>query len=80
MCLLSLFFVQASDLKLLVQRYEYWAHRLFPKFPFADVVDQVENLGHKKLVQVRTSNSVFATMYAIYCLTSHIVHTFCHAL
>jgi len=42
---------EASDLKLLVQRYEYWAHRLFPKFPFADVVDQVENLGHKKLVQ-----------------------------
>ncbi|KAL9987389.1 hypothetical protein ACROYT_G001683 [Oculina patagonica] len=42
---------EASDLKLLVQRYEYWAHRLFPKFPFADVVDQVENLGSKKLVQ-----------------------------
>jgi len=42
---------EASDLKLLMQRYEYWAHRLFPKFPFADVVEQVENLGHKKLVQ-----------------------------
>ncbi|XP_073243744.1 uncharacterized protein [Porites lutea] len=42
---------EASDLKLLMQRYEHWAHRLFPKFPFTDVVDQVENLGNKKLVQ-----------------------------
>lgn len=42
---------EASDLKLLMQRYEYWAHRLFPKFPFVDVVEQVENLSAKKLVQ-----------------------------
>lgn len=50
-------FSQASDLKLLMQRYEHWAHRLFPKFPFADVVDQVENLGNKKLVQVQQGKS-----------------------
>ena len=42
-----------------MQRYEHWAHRLFPKFPFADVVDQVENLGNKKLVQVRQGKSCF---------------------
>ena len=46
---------QASDLRLLMQRYEYWAHRLFPKFPFVDVVEQVESLSAKKLVQVRWS-------------------------
>ncbi|XP_015763350.1 PREDICTED: TIMELESS-interacting protein-like [Acropora digitifera] len=42
---------EASDLRLLMQRYEYWAHRLFPKFPFVDVVEQVESLSAKKLVQ-----------------------------
>lgn len=42
---------EVSDLKLLMQRYEHWAHRLFPKFPFMDVVEQVENLSAKKLVQ-----------------------------
>ena len=49
-------YVQASDLKVLLQCYEHWAHRLFPKFPFENVVNQAEKLGHKKLVQVRINN------------------------
>ena len=44
---------QASDLKMLLQCYEHWAHRLFPKFPFDAVVEQVQRLGSKKLVQVK---------------------------
>ncbi|XP_031566360.1 uncharacterized protein LOC116301434 isoform X2 [Actinia tenebrosa] len=42
---------EASDLRVLLQRFEHWAHRLYPMYPFEDVVDQVETLGKKKLVQ-----------------------------
>lgn len=42
---------EASDLRLLMQKMENWAHRLFPKLQFEDFVDKVEKLGNKKEVQ-----------------------------
>uniref|UniRef100_A0A672JMK7 TIMELESS-interacting protein n=1 Tax=Salarias fasciatus TaxID=181472 RepID=A0A672JMK7_SALFA len=44
-------FPQAEDLRLLMQRMENWAHRLFPKLRFEDFIDRVEKLGAKKEVQ-----------------------------
>lgn len=45
-------FLQADDLRLLMQKMENWAHRLYPKLQFEDFVDKVERLGNKKEVQV----------------------------
>ncbi|KAL7406550.1 hypothetical protein ABVT39_021990 [Epinephelus coioides] len=42
---------EASDLKLLMQKMENWAHRLYPKLQFEDFIDRVEKLGTKKEVQ-----------------------------
>uniref|UniRef100_A0AAQ4RBY2 TIMELESS-interacting protein n=1 Tax=Gasterosteus aculeatus aculeatus TaxID=481459 RepID=A0AAQ4RBY2_GASAC len=44
-------FLQAEDLRLLMQKMENWAHRLYPKLQFEDFVDKVEKLGNKKEVQ-----------------------------
>ena len=40
--------LQASDLRFLLQQYEYWANNLFPKLTFNDVTDRIEALGKKK--------------------------------
>ncbi|XP_019966184.2 TIMELESS-interacting protein isoform X1 [Paralichthys olivaceus] len=42
---------EAADLRLLMQKMENWAHRLFPKLQFEDFIDKVEKLGTKKEVQ-----------------------------
>ncbi|CAG5849615.1 unnamed protein product [Menidia menidia] len=42
---------EAEDLRVLVQRMENWAHRLFPKLQFEDFMEKVEKLGGKKEVQ-----------------------------
>ncbi|XP_035011583.2 TIMELESS-interacting protein isoform X2 [Hippoglossus stenolepis] len=42
---------EAADLRLLMQKMENWAHRLFPKLQFEDFIDKVEKLGNKKEVQ-----------------------------
>ncbi|KAL6113648.1 tipin [Pungitius sinensis] len=42
---------EAEDLRLLMQKMENWAHRLYPKLQFEDFVDKVEKLGNKKEVQ-----------------------------
>ncbi|XP_027871766.1 TIMELESS-interacting protein isoform X2 [Xiphophorus couchianus] len=42
---------EAEDLRLLMQKMENWAHRLFPKLQFEDFIDRVEKLGSKKEVQ-----------------------------
>lgn len=44
---------KAEDLRLLMQKMENWAHRLFPKLQFENFIDKVEKLGAKKEVQVR---------------------------
>lgn len=42
---------EAADLRMLMQKMENWAHRLYPKLQFEDFVDKVEKLGSKKEVQ-----------------------------
>ncbi|XP_072527605.1 TIMELESS-interacting protein [Salminus brasiliensis] len=42
---------EAEDLKVLMQKMENWAHRLYPKFQFEDFIDKLEVLGGKKEVQ-----------------------------
>ncbi|XP_042337348.1 TIMELESS-interacting protein, partial [Plectropomus leopardus] len=42
---------EVSDLRLLMQKMENWAHRLYPKLQFEDFIDRVEKLGNKKEVQ-----------------------------
>ncbi|KAJ7172425.1 replication fork protection component Swi3-domain-containing protein [Mycena filopes] len=39
---------EASDLNRLLQVYQFWTHRLYPKTPFKDTVDRVEKLCHTK--------------------------------
>lgn len=43
---------EEEDLNMLMKSYEYWCHRLFPKFSFDDCLARLEKLGHKKAVQV----------------------------
>lgn len=43
---------EERDLNLLMKTYEYWCHRLFPKFSFDDCLARLEKLGTKKAVQV----------------------------
>jgi len=41
-----------DDLEVVMKRMEHWAHRLFPKLPFDNVLDILANrLGKKKVVQ-----------------------------
>ncbi|CAL1540595.1 unnamed protein product, partial [Lymnaea stagnalis] len=42
---------EAEDLKVIMRHLEHWGHRLFPKMPFAEVLERVERLGSKKDVQ-----------------------------
>ncbi|XP_039544580.1 TIMELESS-interacting protein [Pimephales promelas] len=42
---------EAENLKLLMQKIENWAHRLYPKMQFDEFIDKVESLGGKKEVQ-----------------------------
>uniref|UniRef100_A0A3B5AXX6 TIMELESS-interacting protein n=1 Tax=Stegastes partitus TaxID=144197 RepID=A0A3B5AXX6_9TELE len=42
---------EVEDLRLLMQKMENWAHRLYPKLQFEDFIDKVEKLGSKKEVQ-----------------------------
>ncbi|BFY98990.1 hypothetical protein BsWGS_02030 [Bradybaena similaris] len=42
---------EKEDLKLIMQTLEHWAHRLFPKMTFGEVLERTERLGAKKEVQ-----------------------------
>lgn len=42
---------EEQDLNVLLKTYEYWCHRLFPKFPFKDCIDKIEKLGSKGPIQ-----------------------------
>ncbi|XP_061077858.1 TIMELESS-interacting protein [Conger conger] len=42
---------EAEDLRVLMQKMENWAHRLYPKLQFEDFIDKLEALGSKKEVQ-----------------------------
>ena len=49
------FFLQYSDLKSLLQVYQFWTHRMYPKTPFKDTIDRVEKLCHSRRMQVCTA-------------------------
>lgn len=54
---------QAEDLRVVMQKMENWAHRLYPKLQFNDFIDKVERLGSKKDVQVRAQGSAQLSYY-----------------
>jgi hypothetical protein len=35
-----------------MNKYKYWAHRLYPKMPFDEVIERVEKIGQKREVKV----------------------------
>lgn len=41
------------DLDLLISKYKLWAHRLFPKMTFEEVLERIEKLVEKKEVKVK---------------------------
>lgn len=43
---------ELNDLNKMMGVMEHWAHRLYPKMPFDELIDRVERLGQKKQVQV----------------------------
>jgi len=43
---------EVEDLNKMMAKMEHWAHRLFPKLPFDQLIERVERLGQKKPVQV----------------------------
>lgn len=40
-----------SDLDRMMKKMEHWAHRLYPKLPFDDVMDRISVLGKKQAVK-----------------------------
>jgi hypothetical protein len=43
---------QFTDLNNMVSQYEYWAHRLYPRMKFKDVIERLEKLGEKREIRV----------------------------
>lgn len=43
---------EEEDLRKIMKIYEYWCHRMFPKYPFDDCLAKLEKLGTKRPVQV----------------------------
>lgn len=50
--------LQARDLQIIMRYLEHWAHRLFPKMPFDEVLERIEKLGTKNEVKVRLSTLI----------------------
>uniref|UniRef100_V5G6U4 TIMELESS-interacting protein n=1 Tax=Anoplophora glabripennis TaxID=217634 RepID=V5G6U4_ANOGL len=44
---------EEQDLNILLKIYEYWCHRLFPKFPFDSCIARLEKLGTKRATQTQ---------------------------
>ncbi|KAF9242124.1 replication fork protection component Swi3-domain-containing protein [Melanogaster broomeanus] len=44
-----------TDLNRILQVYQFWTHKMYPKEPFKETVDRVEKLCHSKRMQVRLS-------------------------
>ncbi|KAG8217926.1 replication fork protection component Swi3-domain-containing protein [Butyriboletus roseoflavus] len=47
--------LQHADLNRLLQVYQFWTHKMYPKTSFKDTVNRVEKLCHSKRMQVRLS-------------------------
>lgn len=54
----SFFTLQFDDLNEAMNKLEHWAHRLFPQMPFDEILARLENLGSKRLVQVRINRKI----------------------
>lgn len=50
--------LQTRDLQIIMRYLEHWAHRLFPKMPFDEVLERIEKLGTKNEVKVRLSTPI----------------------
>lgn len=48
---------EEEDLTVLMKTYEYWCHRLFPKFSFDDSIERIEKMSSRKPLQVGTTIS-----------------------
>ncbi|TFY76324.1 hypothetical protein EWM64_g7688 [Hericium alpestre] len=46
---------EAADLDRVLQIYQFWTHRMYPKTKFRDTVERVEKLCHSRRVQVALS-------------------------
>ncbi|KAF9218318.1 Swi3-domain-containing protein [Gyrodon lividus] len=44
-----------TDLNRILQVYQFWTHKMYPKTPFKETVNRVEKLCHSKRMQVRLS-------------------------
>lgn len=53
---------EEQDLNVIMKTYEYWCHRLFPKFPFDTCIERLEKLGTKKAVQTHIKRIRFDLM------------------
>ena len=59
---------EKSDLDMILSKMEHWAHRLFPKLPFDDCVEQIAKLGNNRSVQVLKKMLYSVNPIFIYCL------------
>lgn len=60
-----------NDLNVIMKTYEYWCHRLFPKFPFDTCIEKLETLGSKKATQVlHLMVTLLFILYVIFRLIS----------
>ncbi|KAF9483760.1 Swi3-domain-containing protein [Pholiota conissans] len=46
---------EATDLNRILQTYQYWTHRLYPKTQFHDTVERIEKLCHSRRMNVALS-------------------------
>ncbi|CCM04622.1 uncharacterized protein FIBRA_06806 [Fibroporia radiculosa] len=46
---------EVTDLNRLLQVYQFWGHKMYPKMPFRDTVQRVEKLCHSKRMNVALS-------------------------
>lgn len=53
---------EEQDLNVIMKTYEYWCHRLFPKFPFDTCIERLEKLGTKRAVQTHIKRIRFDLM------------------
>ncbi|XP_053691950.1 protein TIPIN homolog [Sabethes cyaneus] len=53
---------EAENLKVIMQRMELWAHRMFPKWTFDDCLDKIESLGKKREMQSYMSKYRMGTL------------------
>lgn len=63
MVIIRFVLLQARDLQIIMRYLEHWAHRLFPKMPFDEVLERIEKLGTKNEVKVRLSTLMYTTIW-----------------